>query len=228
MKRFMQIALLAAFLSGCAAAPPLSAEQKRALEPPVCMGVDQCTVMWQKAQLWIVKRSAWKIQTSNDTLIQTFGPADSMDMAYIVTKEPAAQGAYSIHLHAECGNFIGCNGTPAGLTVEFNDYIRPQPAAIQHRITLGIQFSPLSADDLSKLPTRATYASRVLTVAPGGIGERSGLRVGDVIVLVDGTPIATDSDLGNAAQNWSKQKPGRLGIVREGLQMDLVVTIGAL
>lgn len=54
----------------------------------------------------------------------------------------------------------------------------------------------------------------------------AGLRAGDVIVRVDGRPVADTSEL---IQNISSRKPGdkvRLGIIRRGDAMDKTVTLG--
>ena len=224
MKRYALILSAFAFLSGCAGAPPLTAEQKTSLEAPVCVGANQCTVMWQRAQIWLTEHSSWKIQTANDVQLQTCGPGDSTDVAYTIIKEPIAQDTYQIKMSAACGNIFGCfPSSPQERIIQFNDYLRPPVATAQRRVVFGVQFIPLSSYELAKLPTPSTYGMKVMTVAANSLADRSGLRVMDVIVAIDGVKVSTQNDLGNAAQNWSKAKPGHLGIIRDGSSMELTV-----
>lgn len=81
--------------------------------------------MWQKAQLWVAKNSGWKIQLSNDVIIQTFGPGDSTNVAYTITKEPLSQDTYKIVMEASCGNMFGCvPKSPTERLIEFNSYLK--------------------------------------------------------------------------------------------------------
>lgn len=112
-------------LAGCAAPPPLTPEQRAAMEAPVCTSQSQCAVMWQRAQIWLVDNSAWRIQLANDTLLQTFGPGDSTDVAYTVTRIPTGGDGYRIVMRAGCGNMFGCVPKPAWERItEFNNYLR--------------------------------------------------------------------------------------------------------
>ena len=114
-----------ALLSGCAAPAPLTAEQMEQRRAHICNSSEQCKVMWQKAQLWVAKNSGWKIQLSNDVIIQTFGPGDSTNVAYTITKEPLSQDTYKIVMEASCGNMFGCvPKSPTERLIEFNSYLK--------------------------------------------------------------------------------------------------------
>jgi hypothetical protein len=125
----MKIALSIFFslaVTGCVTPVQLSEAQKLQLKPVACAGDDACKIAWQKAQLWLVKNSAYKLQTANDTLLQTFnGPAHTTEITYTVTKEPVTVGNYEIVMRAGCDNYLGCTPrAPVEMILEFNNYLR--------------------------------------------------------------------------------------------------------
>jgi serine protease Do len=68
----------------------------------------------------------------------------------------------------------------------------------------------------------------VQKIQPGGPAERGGIKVGDIIVTVDGRSIKDGDDLVNEI---TSRRPGssiRLGYLRDGKQGDTTVTIGDL
>lgn len=124
MKTLIATSLALAFLSGCAAPEPMTAEQAKLMEAPICDSSNSCTLMWQRAQLWLVNNSTWRLQMANDTLLQTFGPGDSTDVAYTVTRTPLGGDRYQIAMRAGCGNIFGCvPKSGAERIMEFNTYL---------------------------------------------------------------------------------------------------------
>ena len=111
-------------LSGCISPPQLTLEQRQQLESATCVGAPACTVMWQRAQLWVIQNSGWKIQISNDVVIQTYGPGDMPRVAYTITKEPIKTDEYRIVMRASCGNIFGCIPGPLDQVIAFNNYLR--------------------------------------------------------------------------------------------------------
>ncbi|MHB0857603.1 MAG: S1C family serine protease [Anaerolineae bacterium] len=66
----------------------------------------------------------------------------------------------------------------------------------------------------------------ILEVAPGGPAANAGLRVGDIITAVGGTPLV---EAGNLADLVAHQQPGDvlpLRIARDGAQRTMEVTVG--
>src|SRR5690606_11010369 len=63
---------------------------------------------------------------------------------------------------------------------------------------LGVQTVPvesLSPQDLASLGISATSGAVIVSVIPSSAAEAAGLRVGDVVVAVDGTPVVDSGDL---------------------------------
>ncbi len=71
------------------------------------------------------------------------------------------------------------------------------------------------------LPRPVETEAQIIEVLPGSLAERVGLRPGDVVVAIDGKPLAHFTDLGRI-----KERPGRhrLTVVREGERLELELT----
>ena len=109
MKRIS--AIIAIALAGCAVQPPIdSAIVQAANAPLVCQNKAQCDLYMSRAQYLIARVSGFKIQTANDTLIETYGPTDADGMVYVlayrVTKLENENGSADIHIDAmsNCSN----------------------------------------------------------------------------------------------------------------------------
>lgn len=84
-----------------------------------------CTLEWQRAQLWLAKHSAWKIQSSSEVIIQTYnGTQYSPTYAFNVTKEPTGSGTYRISMGLACGNALGCNPNALDVRTAFLYYVK--------------------------------------------------------------------------------------------------------
>ena len=112
-----------AALTGCATTNPAEREQIERTRP-TCEGVADCTAKWDAAQLWIVKNAGFKLQTTTNVVLQTFGPStaaeDSTRLAVTVTREPEGASRYRIVAHVSCGNPFGCTPEPVPAVLDFN------------------------------------------------------------------------------------------------------------
>ena len=81
---------------------------------------------------------------------------------------------------------------------------------------IGGAASPIGRQLASELGITNTSGIRVLEVVPGGPASRAGLEVRDLIVDIDGTPIATLSDLQKALVADRIGRSVALGYVRFG------------
>jgi hypothetical protein len=123
--RFLVITILF-FISACASAPAVDPAFERAVRAPlVCRDVAECSDWWQRAQVWIARNSAYRIQTATDAVISTFGPfGGKTDLAFQVTRLPRTDGGAEIHIRAVCDNMFGCHPSQIDAIVAFKQFVR--------------------------------------------------------------------------------------------------------
>lgn len=120
--RRRSLALLALPLAGCLFATHPLALGPAAYAGPFMCDTD-CKPAWERAQLWIVRHSKWKIQTATDVMIQTFSPVGyDVSYGFVATKEPIGGGRYRISLAMRCGN-ISCDPGESDVRSAFNYYV---------------------------------------------------------------------------------------------------------
>ncbi|MHB2032557.1 MAG: hypothetical protein ACYCVE_04180 [Gemmatimonadaceae bacterium] len=84
-----------------------------------------CKDDWDRAQLWIVNHSKYKIQTATDVLVETFNPSDDApNYGFTATKEPQGSGHYVIALALTSGNMLGCDPKPRDVQRAFLFYVQ--------------------------------------------------------------------------------------------------------
>lgn len=76
--------------------------------------------------------------------------------------------------------------------------------------------------------TAVSTGSLVIRVSPGSPAAEAGLQVGDVIVAVNGHPVAAYADLAQVTVEAAPGERLRLGIMRQGGRHDVEVPVGAM
>ena len=89
-------------------------------------------------------------------------------------------------------------------------------------VSLDGKFGPAMANELGM---RQVTGTRVTSITPGGPAEAAGLRVGDVILKLDGTPIDDDSHLVNLVGLMEVGKKVSLEIYRDGKTVVIPVVV---
>lgn len=113
-------------VSGCVAAiKPTREERELAVKELICESKEQCALYWQRAQIWIARNSAWKIQTATDYVINTYTPTNrSSGWGFQVTREPIEDGKELIYLTPLCGSvFAGCSPDRTIVIASFKGYV---------------------------------------------------------------------------------------------------------
>jgi len=72
----------------------------------------------------------------------------------------------------------------------------------------------------------AANGAEVGVLTPGGPAERAGVRIGDVITAVNGTPVANATAMTDAVHSLAPGQTARLSILRVGQRMTISVVIG--
>lgn len=91
---------------------------------------------------------------------------------------------------------------------------------------LGVSVHPVRLPKTLAAAVAQPYGLVVVGLEPGGAAERDGVLIGDVLLSLEGTPLASIPDLAAALSNRSDQ-PTRLVLARGGARLELSVTPGA-
>ena len=101
--------------------------------------------------------------------------------------------------------------------LEFGYLRRPQ---------LGVQVGPVTAVEAEIYDLRQVRGALITGVQEDLPASRAGLRIGDIILSVNGAPIQDNADLITRLANLRPNQEVTLGILREGRRHDVSVTLG--
>src|SRR5437868_6509353 len=93
---------------------------------------------------------------------------------------------------------------------------------------IGVQIQPVTSDLADSLGMKNARGALVAEPQSGSPAQKAGIRAGDVIVSVNGEPVA---DARNLARRISAMAPGtsvKLGMIRNGREETLTLTLGEL
>lgn len=96
------------------------------------------------------------------------------------------------------------------------------------RAFIGVQIQPVTKDIAEGLGLAEASGALVAEVQPDAPAAQAGIKAGDVITRLDGTPVR---DARSLARAIAALKPGsrvELGIVRDGRNQTIAVTLGTL
>ncbi len=97
---------------------------------------------------------------------------------------------------------------------------------VVHRPRLGVSIQDVNAADAEMYSLPAVSGAEISSVSPGDPADRAGLRMGDVVVSVEGEPIRNVSDLQTRIAQLQPGERVRLGIVRYGESLEATVELG--
>jgi serine protease Do len=114
---------------------------------------------------------------------------------------------------------------PASLAEKIIDELRENGRI--ERGWLGVSVQSLDADIAAGLGLAGPEGALVASVVPGGPAERAGLQAGDVIVAIDGEPVADVRDLVARIGDADPASSIELDVWRRGERQTLDATLGA-
>jgi serine protease Do len=91
---------------------------------------------------------------------------------------------------------------------------------------LGVSITEVGEDDLERLKLREARGVLVRGVLPGEPAAQGGVQADDVIIALDGTPLAAPRDLQRVVSTTPVGKRVRVVVLRGGEQKEMEVTIG--
>jgi Do/DeqQ family serine protease len=136
------------------------------------------------------------------------------------------------------GELIGINSAIASHTGAYEGYGFAIPINLAKKVLddiekygtvkrgyVGISFTELDPDVAAQLNTKVTNGLYVRDLVPNGGAQQAGIKAGDVIVKVDGSPVYESSDL---QERVGELKPGdkiTLTVLRDGSDKNFTVTL---
>ena len=117
-----------------------------------------------------------------------------------------------------------------GLPRSFNfklDEMGPMVFARSGKGRLGITYTEIGDQLARYFKAPAENAVLVNSVVEGSAAEKAGIKAGDLLVKLGGTPIEETSDLQEAVSDLEDGKAAPLTVWREGRSVDLSVTVEA-
>jgi serine protease Do len=91
---------------------------------------------------------------------------------------------------------------------------------------LGVQVQPIDAGKAQVLGLNR--GALVNNVEPDSAADKAGVEVGDVIVSINGQPVATSADLPPLVGMLPPGSKAKVGVIRDGKARDITVTLGEL
>jgi serine protease Do len=91
---------------------------------------------------------------------------------------------------------------------------------------LGVQAQPVTAEIADSLGLKEAHGALVAEPQPDSPAAKAGIAPGDVIASIDGAPIKDARDLSKAVGNTAPGRSIKLGILRQGKERTITVTLG--
>lgn len=232
MRRRFSIAALFV-LCGCNTTPqsPVDAAiVKAAVNVPItCKAGPNCDAVWSRASAWIVQHSAYKIQTANESIIQTMGPLPyDPRPAFTVTKTANAAGDYEISLTGGCDNIFGCIPSIDESRVSFAAFVRAAsaPTSIPHEgARIGAVFIPVAPGSASALKIDSDRGLIVGLVVAGSAAAHAGILKGDVLLSVGDSPVNSIAELAAALNAAAPHGRAIFEMSRDGSVRDVKIPL---
>ncbi len=169
------------------------------------------------------------------------GSGDGSFEDFIQTDAPINQGNSGGALINTRGELIGINAqilSPVGYNIGIGFSI---PSNMARRVMdqlietghvrrgmLGVTVQGINSDMAKSLGLDRTTGAIVSQVQPGSPAEKAGLRTGDVVLALNGTPIDSSNALRNQVAPLGPGASVTLSISRDGEKKDVAVTLAEL
>ena len=194
---------------------------------PECSEESECKMKWEAAQLWVVQRSAFKIQIATDVIVETYNPpADSQNLGFRVTKEPVGNGRYKFNISALCNYLLGyCTVSPILAQVDFNRHINN----VCISSTCGwIGVAPREMPSTTYEALGIDSGIVISEVAPGSPADLAGIESQDIILSINGQDGIYFADLARIVKNSPPGTEIRLAVHRQGQRRQIAVIVGPM
>lgn len=128
-------------------------------------------------------------------------------------------------IYSPSGGSVGIGfAIPSELAMDIIDQLKANGAV--ERGWLGVEYQPVTEAVAASLGLEGTQGALVASVVEGGPAEKAGVKMGDVILSLDGEPLDDPKDLPRMVAASKAGSELALTVLRNGKQKKLNVEIG--
>ena len=169
--------------------------------------------------------------------IQSSSAVNTMSLIQMdASVSPGNSGGGLFNMNGELVGIVNAKSSDSdaeglGFAIPVNDAVKVAQELLENgyvtgRPYLGISyFAVTDAQTAAQLGVNA-YGVYIVEVVKGGPADKAGLQAGDRIVSVDGSEVATQSDLGTLMQNHKAGDTIEITVARGGQMQTVNVTLG--
>lgn len=117
-------------------------------------------------------------------------------------------------------------GAVASVPLAVLELATPQPPRRAREGALGLQLESSTPAPYRSAPAPIKRGAQVVAVSPGGPADRAGIQAGDLVVAVNGTPVASPEDLSRDVAARDAFTQVTLRVLRDAERRDVPVTLG--
>jgi len=128
-------------------------------------------------------------------------------------------------IYSPSGGSVGIGfAIPSELAMSIVDQLKDSGSV--ERGWLGVEYQPVTEAVAASLGLDGTQGALVASVVEGGPAEKAGVKMGDVILSLDGRPLNDPKDLPRLVANTKAGSDVALTVLRNGKQKKINVEIG--
>ncbi len=91
---------------------------------------------------------------------------------------------------------------------------------------IGVEAQEITAEIAESFRLSSTNGALIRSVLPGGPAERAGLRPGDILLAIEGSPVKDPNSMLNLVAALVPGKPAAIQLQRENKTLEVKVTVG--
>ena len=169
--------------------------------------------------------------------IQSSGSVNTMSLVQMdASVSPGNSGGGLFNMNGELVGIVNAKSSDSdaeglGFAIPVNDAVKVAQELLENGYVTGRPYLGISYYAVTDAQTAAqlgvnAYGVYIVEVVKGGPADKAGLQAGDRIVSVDGSEVATQSDLGTLMQNHKAGDAIEITVARGGQMQTVNVTLG--
>ena len=169
--------------------------------------------------------------------IQSSGSVNTMSLIQMdASVSPGNSGGGLFNMNGELVGIVNAKSSDSdaeglGFAIPVNDAVKVAQELLENGYVTGRPYLGISYYAVTDAQTAAqlgvnAYGVYIVEVVKGGPADKAGLQAGDRIVSVDGSEVATQSDLGTLMQDHKAGDTIEITVARGGQMQTVTVTLG--